>query len=130
MKNKLLIKPTFFKSLGLLYNSAQVIYPYIIIPKSLHNKLEKSDPESISIFEHERFHLKRMTELGICKWYLGYIFSSKFRLNEEVLAYKRQFEILKEYNIPFDIDKYSKILSSWTYLEMIDEDKAKELLKS
>lgn len=129
MKYKLLVKPKFFKFLGLIYNSAQVIYPYIIIPQSLKQKLEYSDPESISIFEHEKFHLKRMKEFGVCKWYFKYIFSPGFRLNEEILAYKKQFEILRKYNIDFNVDKYSKILSSWTYLKMVDQDTAKELLK-
>jgi hypothetical protein len=127
MKYKLLIKPKFLKFLGLIYNSAQVIYPYIIIPESLN---KKSDPESLSILEHEKSHLKRMKEYGVFKWYLGYLFNKDFRLNEELYAYKRQFGFLKKYNIAFDIDKYSKILSSVIYLKMIDENKAKELLKS
>ena len=39
------------------------------------------------------------------------------------------FEVLKKNNINFDIDKYTKILSSQTYLKMVSEKKAKELLK-
>jgi len=128
MKYKLLVKPKFLKFLGLIYNSAQVIYPHIIIPQSLKQKLEDLDPESISIFEHEKFHLMRMKKLGVCQWYFKYIFSPKFRLKEEVLAYKKQFEVLRNYNIDFNEDKYSKILSSWTYLKMIDEQEAKRLL--
>ena len=128
MKYKLVVKPKYLKFLGFLYNSAQVIYPYILIPESLNTKLKESDPDSIGILEHEKVHLKRMKDLGICKWYLGYIFSRKFRLNEEVIAYKKQFKVLKKHNIDFDIEEYSKILSSWIYLKMVNEDKAKELL--
>lgn len=128
MQYKLLVKPKYLKFLGILYNSSQVIYPYILIPESLNTELKASDPNSIGILEHEKVHLKRMKEIGIYKWYLGYIFNSKFRLNEEIIAYKKQLEVLKNYNIDFDIDKYAKILSSWIYLKMVNEDKAKELL--
>lgn len=130
MKHKLVVKPKYLKFLGFLYNSAQVIYPYILIPESLNTKLKESDPDSIGILEHEKVHLKRMKDLGICKWYLEYIFNRKFRLDEEVIAYKKQSKVLKKYNIDFDIDKYSKTLSSWLYLKMVNKDKAKELLIS
>lgn len=130
MKYKLLVKPKFFKFLGLVYNSVQVIYPYIIIPKSLNQKLKESDLESLSILEHEKTHLERMKEYGVFKWYLYYIFNKEFRLNEEVIAYKEQFEVLRKYDIEIDIDKYSNILSSKVYLKMIDKNKAKELLES
>jgi hypothetical protein len=130
MKYKLLIKPKSLKFLGLLYSSAQVIYPYIFIPESINKKLKESDTETLSILEHEKTHLKRMKEYGVFKWYLHYIFNKEFRLNEEVIAYKEQFKVFKKYDIEFDIDKYANILSSKVYLKMIDENKAKELLKS
>ena len=129
MEYKLLVKHKYLKFLGIIYNSAQVIYPYILIPESLNTKLKELDPNSIGILEHEKVHLKRIEEIGICKWYLRYIFDRKFRLNEEIIAYKKQSEVLKKYNIDFDIDKYAKILSSQTYLKMVSEKKAKELLK-
>ena len=130
MQYKLIIKPKYLKFLGLIYNSAQVIYPYIIIPQHLKKKLDNSDPQSLAILEHEKVHFQRMKESGVLKWYLKYFFNKSFRLNEEVIAYKKQFEILKKYNIDFNLNQYAKILSSWTYLKMTDEKEAKRLLEN
>jgi len=125
---KLIVKPKVFRFLGLIYNSAQSIYPYILIPYSLSKKIEIHDPESIAILEHEIIHFNRARSYGVLKWYLQYIFNPSFRLDEEVIAYKKQSEVLQIHKLPFDLEKYSTILSSWIYLKMVSKEKARVLL--
>lgn len=81
------------------------------------------------MLEHERVHILRIKELGVIKWYLKYLFSSKFRLEEELLAYNKTKEIYNKYNLNFDIDYYAKILSSWLYFKCVSYKEAKGLLK-
>ena len=129
-KYKILVKPKWLRFFGLLYNSSQVIFPYILIPSSLVERLSKKDPYSLSIIEHEIVHFNRMKEIGAFKWYFSYIFSLKFRLGEEVAAYRRQRFVLEGHGISFDLEKYATILSSWVYLKMISNEKARRLLQA
>lgn len=114
------IKPKWLKIIPILYNSAQAIYPYIYISEELNQKYEQGDKYAEAIVRHEQIHLERIEKLGKISWYKKYIFSQRFRLQEELEAYKVQFDVMNMYDIPIDIDKYAKILSSWIYLKMID----------
>jgi hypothetical protein len=125
---KILIKPNFLRFFGVIYHSVQAIYPFIIAPKYVTEKASTRDPNYLSIFEHEVVHLRRAKELGVLRWYLSYLLSPKFRLNEEVVAYKKKFEVLKKYGRKFDIDSHARALSGWVYGKMIGYEDAKKLL--
>lgn len=125
---KILVKPSFLKPFGFLYKNAQPLYPYVLISKERYQKALSGDPSSISLLEHEVVHLNRIKQIGIFKWYFLYIFSPKFRLQEEIIAYKQQFKILRKYRIVIDFDWYAKVLSNWTYGKMVSFEQAKRLL--
>lgn len=111
-----------------MYYSCQAVFPYIISPKFVIDGYMNGEIKYIALIEHEFVHLRRISETVAIKWYLKYLFSPKFRLQEEVLAYTKQIKILRENNIKVDIDKFAEILSSFTYLKMVSKDKARSLL--
>jgi hypothetical protein len=128
MNPKFIIKPKFLKPLGVIYHSCQAIYPFIFSPSYVIEEYYSNNPRFVALIEHEFVHLNRIKENGLLKWYLQYVINPKFRLNEELLATKRQFQILRENNLQIDIDQFARNLSSFTYLKMISKDKAKSLL--
>lgn len=50
-------------------------------------------PEHLQV--HERRHLIRQQKMGVDEWVERYLTDTKFRLNEEVIAYKEQLESVK-----------------------------------
>ncbi len=97
-------------------------------PQYVIEGYKANNPKFIALIEHEFVHFKRIEEVGFFKWYLLYAFNPKFRLKEELLGYKKQIKMLRENNIKVDIDDFARILSSFTYLNMVSKDKAKSLL--
>lgn len=128
MTPKFILKPELFKFFGIIYYSCQAIYPYILSPRFVIDGYMNGEIKYIALIEHELIHLKRIKEIGIFKWYIKYVISSKFRLREELLAYKKQIQILRKNCQVVDIDRFAKSLSSFTYLNMVSNDKAKSLL--
>jgi len=47
------------------------------------------------IVEHEKAHLERQEKIGVIEWYNKYITDQEFRLNEEIIAYSKQYYFLK-----------------------------------
>src|ERR1035437_2751775 len=58
--------------------------------KNLH-----PNPTSIAVLEHEITHYKRIKQQGNINFSIKYLFSGKFRFNEELMANKNAFKILK-----------------------------------
>ena len=112
--------------------TAQCIYPFIFLPEDIYKDLISPipKPQSIAIFLHEKFHLERQKRIGILQWSILYIISPKFRLNEELLAFKEQIEYLKKHNLTLDLELRAKRLSSWLYLWCVSYEKALLKLKS
>ena len=106
--------------------TAQCIYPFIFLPKDIYDDiLSKSPkPQSIAILLHEKTHLERQKGKGIILWITLYMISPKFRLNEELLAFKEQIKYLKKLNLTLDLELRAKRLSSWLYLWCISYKKA------
>lgn len=123
-----LTKPRILRHLGLIYNSAQAIYPFIICPGYIIN--ESNNFQYLSILEHEATHLDRAKKFGILKWYLLYIFSPKFRLKEEVIAYRVKKKFLESKGVLFDVEKQARILSSNIYGKVVKYEEAVRLLSS
>jgi len=128
MVPKFIVKLNMLKPLGVIYHSCQALYPYILSPQYVIEGYKANNPKFIALIEHEFVHFKRIEEVGFFKWYLLYAFNPKFRLKEELLGYKKQIKMLRENNIKVDIDDFARILSSFTYLNMVSKDKAKSLL--
>ena len=110
--------------------TAQCIYPFIFLPENVYNDLKSSNPnpESFALLLHEQTHLERQKKYGIL-WFIKYLFSAKYRFNEELLAFKKQVSHLKKYNLNLDLETRAKRLSSWLYLWCITYKKALEELE-
>ena len=79
---------------------------------------------------HENIHLKRQMKIGPDKWVEQYLTDPKFRLNEEVIAYRAQLESIKnrEYRNIIRMES-AKHLSSALYGNIITNAEALKLLK-
>lgn len=111
------IKPTWLGK-----NTALAIYPNVYLPQGIYKKLLIDDPICYSFLLHEQEHIKRQKELGIIKWLLKYIFSQKFRFEEEMLADVQRIKYLNSKGVKFDINKRAKELSGWIYLWCVSSE--------
>jgi len=104
-------------------NTAQAIYPNIYLPKKVFENLKslKPNPKYIDVLLHEEAHIKRQREMGLLRWGMKYVFSPRFRFNEEIFAIKAQKNV--------NVEKSARQLSSWVYLWMVSYEEAKNVLK-
>lgn len=79
-------------------------------------KSKHPSPESRAVLAHEMVHCQRSRKMNLLEFGLKYIFSGKFRFNEELEANKAAFKILKKEGVKVDLKRRAKILSSWLYL--------------
>ena len=124
-------KPTIWGFIPWLSSyTAQAIYPNIFVSKEVYDDLGKSKPNHkfIAVLEHEKKHIERQKELGFIKFGMGYLFSPRFRFQEELLAIREGMKYLKKNKLAFDTDRSAKYLSSWLYFWMVPYHKAKEEL--
>jgi hypothetical protein len=112
--------------------TAHGIYPNVYLPEKLYNDYinDSPTPGTLSIVSHEKKHIERQAEKGWFTWILMYGLSSKFRLNEELIAIEAEMACLKEHGIEMKIDKKAKSLSGWLYLKCIDFYSAKTILNN
>lgn len=92
----------------------------------------KTNPPPQKIY-HEAIHLYEQEKLGNEIWWEMYITSDKFRLDEELKAYRAEVKFIrkaiKNRNDAFEmIRKISYDLSSGIYGNIISKDKALELI--
>ncbi len=106
--------------------TAQCIYPFIFLPEDIYKDLISPTPksESVAVLLHEKVHLERQKRKGIVQWSILYIISSKFRFNEELLAFKEQITYLRKHNLTLDLELKAKRLSSWLYLWCVSYEQA------
>ncbi|MFA7285902.1 MAG: hypothetical protein WC011_03590 [Candidatus Paceibacterota bacterium] len=111
---------------------ARTIYPYIYFPKDIFIDLQSESPKDLnfSILIHEKVHIDRQEKLGILKWNIFYLFSKKFRLNEEIVAILEQMKYMKSKNLSYDFAKKARQFSSSTYLWMIPYERGLDLLNN
>lgn len=82
---------------------------------------------------HEEVHLERQKKMGVSNWWAMYLEKPSFRLEEEVLAYRREKEWIRE-NVPnrnyrrLFLNIIYKDLSSYIYGNICTYDEAKRLL--
>jgi len=107
--------------------TAQAIYPNIYFRREVFENLKSDNPNPryIAALKHEQTHIERQKKEGWFRWGLRYIFSPKYRFNEELEAIKASMKYLKEINSTFDADRSAKYLSGWLYLWCGSYKKAK-----
>lgn len=124
-------KTEFWKLVPFLANkTAHGICPNVYLPQSIYDDLKSNTPNpyNVALLLHEQEHIKRQKEQGIANWLLKYIFSPKFRFNEELLADIPKIKYLKSKNLEFDLEKRAKQLSSWIYLWPVSYEEARKRL--
>lgn len=112
-------------------STAQSLGPIILVPDPIYKDLQTDSPhpKHIALLIHEETHRKRQKEMGILKFAYHYIFDSKFRFQEELLAVKEAMKYLKKNKISFDFDRNAKFLSSYVYLWPVSKKYAEKELK-
>ena len=112
-------------------STAQSIGQFILIPDPIYRDLQTDNPNSkhVALLIHEETHRQRQKEMGVLKFGYQYLFNSKFRFQEELLAVKEAMRYLKKNKIPFDFDRNAKFLSSYVYLWPVSKEYAEKELK-
>ncbi len=110
--------------------TANAIYPNIYLPKEVYENLLSNNPKPkwIAILKHEQEHITREKEFGAIMFGLKYLFSPKFRFQEELIAIKVQMKYLKSVGETFDTNKAATFLSGRLYLWPISYKLAKRSL--
>lgn len=111
--------------------TANAIYPNVYLPREIYDNLKSSSPEprNTATLIHEETHLKREKEMGPLKFGIKYLFSPKFRFNEELEAHKESFKFLKKEKIKPNIERSAKFLSGWLYFWPVSYELAKKELE-
>lgn len=125
-------KPEFIKYFPFIGEyTANSIYPWILVPKDVYKNLKSPipNPYNLALLIHEQKHYERQKKMGSFWFGIKYLFSAKFRFNEELVAVKEAMKYLKKNKIPFDFDKKAKILSSYLYLWPVSKHYAEEKLR-
>ena len=98
--------------------NGRTILETIYIKRAIFDDLQTQNPkpESLAVFRHEQTHVDRIRKTGKLKFSFLYLFSRKFRFNEELEANKQAFTILKKNKTKVGLERKAKVLSSWKYL--------------
>lgn len=81
-------------------------------------------PIHYSLIAHETTHIIEQEKIGKDVWWEKYFKSKKFRLEQEVLAYRRQYKVAPEL-----LNLFAEQLSSPLYGNLISLDKAIKLIE-
>lgn len=87
-----------------------------------------------NLFAHEEVHSKNQSVLGVEAWWDKYLVDAKFRLDEELEAYRAQYQYAKENMNRHDrrmlLSLISKDLASPMYGSVISEEQAKIMIQT
>ena len=112
-------KPKFIDVLpGLGRGTCHALYPNIYLSRSVYMNLtsEHPSPYTEAVVLHEQEHLNRMKQYGVMKWYLKYLTSRSFRLDEELAATEVQLVYIKAAGGTLDLERRARQLSGPLYL--------------
>ena len=89
---------------------------------------------SASLQAHEEIHSQRQLEQGVNVWWGEYLTDTKFRLEEELVAHQKEFEVVcaiggDRRRRQFALKYMARRLSSPMYGHMVSFKKAKKLIK-
>lgn len=98
----------------------------------IYTQIDPSPDEYV----HEETHLRQQSRIGDALWWEYYIGDPKFRLEQEIEAYKAQADYIRShptlYTFPerrFRIQKMAELLSGPLYGNLVTYEFARELLK-
>ncbi len=89
-------------------------------------------PLSYDLLIHEQKHIKQQKKLGAEKWIENYLNDEKFRLKQEIEAYREQLKAIKEKDnkrYARALGFYSHALAGTLYGELIDYPEAIKQLR-
>ena len=96
---------------------------------AFNNTIYTSNELPDHLLEHEKTHLRQQNTIGADNWVSMFMRDPKFRLSQEIEAYKIQLKTVKDKNARTRLkNEIVKALCSPMYGHMVDEVKAKELL--
>lgn len=100
-------------------------------PTALYTDLMSAEPahESVSVYIHEHTHVARQLEVGALRWSVLYLISRNFRLDEELLAIKKEMQYRHAHGLLYNIARKAKHFSSSTYLWMLPYDASVAILR-
>jgi hypothetical protein len=79
---------------------------------------------------HEQTHFKQQKKYGLDEWVMRYLMDDKFRLEQEVEAYRNQLASIKSREQRFHLwITCSEQLASDLYSNIVTKEEAKKLLK-
>lgn len=103
---------------GIGRGTCHAVYPNIYLSRKVYSQVftDKPDTYAMAVVIHEQEHLNRMKSYGVAKWYIRYLWSGSFRLEEELAATKPQFSYIKAQGLTFNLERKAHLLSGWLYL--------------
>lgn len=113
------------------YGISTALYPNVYLSAAVYEGLhtDNPDPYHVSVLIHEEEHIQRIKRYGIFRWYARYLWSRRFRVEEELAAYRSQFTYLKAKDLTFNFARVARGLSSWQYLWAVSYTEALERLQ-
>jgi hypothetical protein len=132
--NRRLIRPipSWFRFIPFFGTSLAVtVWARTYFPKVMYDDLISHHPshESMSVYIHELTHIERQTQDGLWSWHMRYIFSPQFRLEEEMLALRKEMFYRNQHRLTYNIARKAKHFSSSTYLWMLSYDRSMDILR-
>lgn len=111
------------------YSMVFQITPYTVF--ALDKYIYTNFPLPDHLLEHEEVHLKRQQKVGVDVWVEKYLTDEQFRLNEEVIAYRKQLDYIKDRELRNKVMILcAKDLSSSLYGNICTIDEAYKLLRA
>ena len=99
------------------------------------DKLYNPDGENIAdhLMVHEETHRKQQSQTTPQEWWRQYLVDEKFRLEQELLAYRLQYRFMKTKGYPRNyrrdvLNKIAKDLSGPMYGHIVSRNEAKNLI--
>ena len=86
---------------------------------------------SLGLQAHELTHVFQQLKMGVKEWWEKYLSDDEFRLSQELEAYQRQYQVLKEKNVvtaKMDATRTAGDLSSKMYGGIIEFEEARMLI--
>ena len=113
-------------------NTSMAVFGRIYIPRRLREELERTDPELLAdIVEHETIHVARQHARGMLRWHLMYVFSRRFRWEEEKAAYYASLTRLRSRGGDLsEVERaaLARRLSRWPYGFMTSAESARAFI--
>lgn len=109
-------------------------HPVFTLGNQIYNPYGNPIPQHLIVHEAVHSVQQEMHNDGIAGWWEQYLIDAKFRLEQELQAYGKQFQYIKE-NMVRDLSRkwltvLARDLSSPMYGNIINFNQAKELIKN